>query len=92
MGPGRAIGADETLDAGLVDWITGHLAEIYAGLSETPADPATTHRFFAEPGESPSEDASTPGPVSASAGPDIRWRLRSFCGIGEGTVRGRVQP
>jgi hypothetical protein len=33
----RAIGADERLDADLIAWIDGNLAEFYAGLPETPA-------------------------------------------------------
>lgn len=45
----RAIGAGETLDAGLVDWIGGNLDEIYAGLAETPTAAVTSHRFFAAP-------------------------------------------
>jgi uncharacterized protein (TIGR03086 family) len=42
----RAVGADEALDPGLVDWIDRHRAQIYADLPETPADAASTHRFF----------------------------------------------
>lgn len=45
----RAVGAEETLDPGLVSWISDHLDEIYADLSETPTDPDTAHRFFAAP-------------------------------------------
>jgi uncharacterized protein (TIGR03086 family) len=49
----RAIGVDDTLDAGLVEWIDDHLDEIYAGLAETPISTDSTHRFFAAPpGES----------------------------------------
>ncbi|MBV8994470.1 MAG: TIGR03086 family protein [Pseudonocardiales bacterium] len=43
----HAIGADDRLDAGLVDWIDHHLDEIYAGLAESPTATDTTHRFFA---------------------------------------------
>jgi uncharacterized protein (TIGR03086 family) len=43
----RAVGADDTLDAGLVGWIDEHRDQIYADLPETPADAASTHRFFA---------------------------------------------
>jgi uncharacterized protein (TIGR03086 family) len=46
----RAVGADETLDGGLVAWIDDFLEEIYAGLAETPTAAETTHRFFAAPG------------------------------------------
>ncbi|MGI5232765.1 TIGR03086 family metal-binding protein [Actinoallomurus sp. CA-142502] len=46
----RAVGADETLDDGLVAWIDDFLEEIYAGLVETPTAAETTHRFFAPPG------------------------------------------
>jgi uncharacterized protein (TIGR03086 family) len=49
----RAIGADEHLDAGLVEWIDEHLHEIYAGLPETPIATTTTHRFFAAPAGGP---------------------------------------
>jgi uncharacterized protein (TIGR03086 family) len=45
----RAVGADDTLDVGLVSWISDSLDEIYAGLPETPAAAETTHRFFAAP-------------------------------------------
>jgi uncharacterized protein (TIGR03086 family) len=45
----RAIGVDERLDASLVAWISDHLDQIYAGLSETPVAADTTHRFFALP-------------------------------------------
>jgi hypothetical protein len=40
---------DERLDASLVAWISDHLDQIYAGLSETPVAADTTHRFFALP-------------------------------------------
>jgi uncharacterized protein (TIGR03086 family) len=50
----RAIGVDDTLDPSLVSWASDHLAEIYDGLTETPTDPQTAHRFFAAPaGASP---------------------------------------
>ncbi|WP_369205432.1 TIGR03086 family metal-binding protein [Streptomyces sp. PU-14G] len=49
----RALGTDDTLDPALVGWIADHLEAIYAGLAETPTDPATTHRFFAAPGGGP---------------------------------------
>ncbi|WP_345602584.1 TIGR03086 family metal-binding protein [Pseudonocardia adelaidensis] len=55
----RAIGADETLDAGLVRWIDEHLDEIYAGLAETPVSAESTHRFFATPDGDPGSGAST---------------------------------
>jgi uncharacterized protein (TIGR03086 family) len=45
----RACAVDDTLDAELVAWIDDHLGEIYAGLAETPVDPASSHRFFAAP-------------------------------------------
>lgn len=45
----RAIGTDDTLDAGLVTWISESLDEIYAGLAETPTATETTHQFFAAP-------------------------------------------
>jgi uncharacterized protein (TIGR03086 family) len=54
----RAIGIDDTLSPGLVAWASDHLDEIYDGLAETPADPRTTHRFFAAPPGEPSADAS----------------------------------
>ncbi|MBO0867977.1 MAG: TIGR03086 family protein [Micromonosporaceae bacterium] len=54
----RAIGADEDLDPGLVAWIAEHLDQIYAGLVESPVDPASTHRFFAAPAGTPEPDAS----------------------------------
>ena len=55
----RAIGVDDTLDAGLVGWIDEHLDEIYAGLAETPVSADSTHRFFAAPGGDPGAGAST---------------------------------
>lgn len=55
---GRAVGVDDTLDAGLVAWIGDHLDEIYAGLAETPIAVDTTHRFFAAPESVPAGDAS----------------------------------
>lgn len=54
----RAIGADERLDPGLVAWADEHLAEIYAGLAETPTAAETTHRFFAAPAGTVAPDAS----------------------------------
>jgi len=45
----RALGADETLNAGLVAWIDEYLLEIYAGMAEMPTSAQTTHRFFAAP-------------------------------------------
>lgn len=54
----RAIGIDDALSPGLVAWISEHLDEIYDGLAETPADPQTTHRFFAAPSREPPASAS----------------------------------
>jgi hypothetical protein len=54
----RAIGVDDTLSPGLVTWASDHLYEIYDGLAETPADPRTSHRFFAAPLGPPAADAS----------------------------------
>jgi uncharacterized protein (TIGR03086 family) len=54
----RAIGGDDTLDAGLVGWIDDHLDEIYAGLAETPVSRDSTHRFFAAPEGEPGSGAS----------------------------------
>ncbi len=54
----HATSTDETLDGSLVSWITDNFGEIYFGLSETPADPNTTHRFFAESGVIPGDGAS----------------------------------
>ncbi|MBO8195002.1 TIGR03086 family protein [Streptomyces oryzae] len=55
----RAVDGDETLDSGLVSWITANVTEIYAGLPETPTAADTTHRFFAAPdGPAPAPDAS----------------------------------
>lgn len=42
----RAIGADETLDPEQLQWIDDHLDTIYAGLSEVPTAPDSTHKFF----------------------------------------------
>jgi hypothetical protein len=47
----RAIGADETLNSDLVTWLDENLTDIFAGLSESPFDPQTTHRFFAAPSD-----------------------------------------
>lgn len=49
----RATGADDQLDAGLVGWIGENLAEIYAGLPETPVAAHMSHKFFAPPGQVP---------------------------------------
>jgi uncharacterized protein (TIGR03086 family) len=54
----RAVGADEHLEPGLVRWIDEHLDEIYAGLPETPVDPASTNKFFAAPLAGPDGDPS----------------------------------
>jgi uncharacterized protein (TIGR03086 family) len=45
----HAVDADDSLDLSLVAWIDHHLGDIYAGLAETPAAAATSHRFFAAP-------------------------------------------
>ena len=45
----RAIGADDTLNVGLVAWISDHLSDIYSSLSETPPSAGTSNRFFAPP-------------------------------------------
>ncbi|RNG28835.1 TIGR03086 family metal-binding protein [Streptomyces botrytidirepellens] len=49
----RALDAPEELDPGLVAWVEDHLADIYAGLAESPVSADTTHRFFAAPGTPP---------------------------------------
>ena len=54
----RATGGDDTLDPGLVAWISDHLGEIYQGLAETPTAGQTTHRFFAAPPAEPPAAAS----------------------------------
>jgi len=55
----RAVDGDEELDSSLVSWINANVAEIYAGLPETPTAADTTHRFFAAPdGPTPAPDAS----------------------------------
>jgi uncharacterized protein (TIGR03086 family) len=54
----RAIGADDTLDPGLVAWIEGDIYEIYVGMAETPVAVRTTHRFFAAPAGDAPPDAS----------------------------------
>ncbi|MFG2598182.1 TIGR03086 family metal-binding protein [Streptomyces sp. NPDC048462] len=46
----RAVKAPEKLAPELVAWIEDHLAEIYAGLAESPVSTETTRRFFAAPG------------------------------------------
>ncbi|MDJ1134821.1 TIGR03086 family metal-binding protein [Streptomyces iconiensis] len=53
-----ALGVDDTLDGDLVAWIDENLAEIYAGLAESPVSDGTTHRFFAAPEGRPVRDAS----------------------------------
>jgi uncharacterized protein (TIGR03086 family) len=55
----RAIGADDTLDPQLVEWIDGNIHEIYTGMAETPVSAETTHRFFAAPAGHPGPHAST---------------------------------
>jgi len=45
----QAIGAEDTLDPGLVAWIDDRMEDIYAGLVETPVAAESTHRFFAAP-------------------------------------------
>ncbi|MCX4091416.1 TIGR03086 family metal-binding protein [Nocardia sp. alder85J] len=54
----RAVDVEETLDPGLVAWITDHLGEIYADLPETPTASHTTHRFFAAPRSNSADDVS----------------------------------
>lgn len=54
----RAIGGDDRLDAGLVAWIDDSFDEIFAGLAETPIAADTTHRFFAAPDGTLTENAS----------------------------------
>ncbi|MFC7380919.1 TIGR03086 family metal-binding protein [Sphaerisporangium rhizosphaerae] len=54
----RSVETDDVLDAGLVAWVDDHLAEIYAGLAETPVSDHTTHRFFAAPDGAPDPTAS----------------------------------
>ena len=50
----RSVGLEDTLSPVLVAWASNFLDEIYDGLAETPADPQTTHQFFAAPpGEEP---------------------------------------
>jgi uncharacterized protein (TIGR03086 family) len=46
----RAVGADDALDAGLVDWLDRDREQIYADLPETPADAAASRRFFGPKG------------------------------------------
>lgn len=53
-----AISADDTLRPDLVAWASDHLGEIYDGLAETPADPRTTHKFFAAPPVEPPASTS----------------------------------
>jgi uncharacterized protein (TIGR03086 family) len=78
----RALGVDDTLDADLVAWAGAHLDEIYRGLAETPADPATTHRFFAaEPG-GPCADATPQNLLLRRMGRDTEGRAPE-------TARGR---
>jgi uncharacterized protein (TIGR03083 family) len=71
----RAVGAPDCLAAGLVAWLASHLDEIYAGLPETPIDPASTHQFFAPPGDpvshSPQQDL-----LLIRLGRDPSWRPR----------------
>jgi uncharacterized protein (TIGR03086 family) len=54
----QAIGVDDTLDIGLVAWISNELDEIYAGLAETPTAAETTHLFFAAQEDDAAHDAS----------------------------------
>jgi uncharacterized protein (TIGR03086 family) len=54
----QAIGAEDTLDPGLVAWIDDRMEDIYASLVETPVAPETTHRFFAAPTAAPASGES----------------------------------
>ena len=54
----RALRIDETLDAGLVEWIDGNMAAIYAGLPETPVAEKTRHRFFGPPPDGPAAESA----------------------------------
>lgn len=47
----RAIGADETLDAEMVEWLDENMAAVYQGLVEVPTAAETTHRYFAKPAD-----------------------------------------
>ncbi|MFF2900962.1 TIGR03086 family metal-binding protein [Streptomyces sp. NPDC057966] len=49
----RAVNGPEELDPELVAWIEEHLAEIYAGLAESPVSADTIHRFFGAPVAAP---------------------------------------
>ena len=69
----RATGADDRLDAGLVAWIGANLAEIYAGLPETPVAARTSHRFFAAPGEAPPGGASPQDRLLHLTGRTTAW-------------------
>lgn len=69
----RAVGAPDVLAPDLLGWLARHLDEIYAGLAETPADPASTHRFFAPPGR-PASDPSEQDRLLLRFGRDPAWR------------------
>ncbi len=69
----RASGAPDRLVPSLLGWLAGHLDEIYAGLAETPVDPASTHRFFAPPGQ-PAENSSGQDRLLLHMGRDPAWR------------------
>ena len=69
----RAVGDDDTLDAGLVAWIDVHLHEIYAGMAESPVAEGTTHRFFAAPVGDVAADSSTQDRLLHVFGRSLSW-------------------
>jgi uncharacterized protein (TIGR03086 family) len=75
----QAIGVDDTLSPDLIAWVSNHLDEIYGGLAETPADPHTTHRFFAA--------SRTEPPTSATQQHRLLYRMgrRPDAASGTGT-------
>ncbi|TQS42104.1 TIGR03086 family metal-binding protein [Cryptosporangium phraense] len=70
----RAIGDDEILDPGLVEWAVTSLGAIYEGLAETPADAGTTHRYF-DPAPEVSEGAERQTELLAQMGRNPRTAM-----------------
>ncbi|MBO0852324.1 MAG: TIGR03086 family protein [Nocardia sp.] len=69
----QALDIDDRLHPDLVTWISDHLTDIYAGLTETPIDPRSSHRFFAAaPG---AQGTSTQERLLDRMGRTPHWRL-----------------
>ncbi|MFJ9413691.1 TIGR03086 family metal-binding protein [Streptomyces sp. NPDC101227] len=56
----RAIGADERLAAGLVDWVARNVAWIYAGMTESPLSATRSDLYYGTPVTDPPSGPDSP--------------------------------